>query len=278
MASFAEKDFGQKVKLPPWERLDPSKIQTDTTAGNQAVLPSAMELGTLVNQYNMDELERMFGMSQSTFKKISDNIAAQARGEIPDDVQQLLQTNAATKSLYGGFGGTQAARNLTARDFGSTSLAIKQQGLDSASRWLQVARANTFDVTSMFLNPEQRYGIASNERDLAWKHAYLKAQIEAAPDPATRGIMDAVRNGTMYMSGGWNGTYQTPQAGNQGGVGGDAGSRQGGEYDYLIHNIDYYGNGGGGSGGGGGNPDWENQNSPQVDWGQGFDNQWSGFA
>lgn len=270
MASFAQKDFGQKVKLPPWERLDPSKIQVDTVTGNTGVLPSAMELGQLVNQYNMDELERMFGMSQSTFKKISDNIAAQARGEIPDDVQQLLQTNAATKSLYGGFGGTQAARNLTARDFGTTSLAIKQQGLDSASRWLQIARANTFDVTSMFLKPEQRYGMADNERNLAFKHAYLKAQIEAAPDPAVRGIMDAVRNGSMYMSGGWNGTYQTPQVGGQGTVAASNGGGGGG--------------GGGGYYGTGGSMDWEANtgaspiSSGAYDWNANFGDQFSGYA
>lgn len=59
------------------------------------------------------------------------------RGEIPKDVADQLQRSAAFASVMGG-GGAGVQRALTARDLGTTSLALQQQGMQGAERWTQM--------------------------------------------------------------------------------------------------------------------------------------------
>lgn len=205
MPSFLEKDFGTKVELPPWQAIDPTQNQKDTVTGNLQTLPGAEQLATNVNTFNLKELERMFGLSQDTLKKIGANIGDMVEGKVSKDVQDQITNSAAVRALGGGFSGTGLHKNLVARDLGLTSLDLQTKGMDSATRWMQSYNQNSFNVTSMFLSPDQRYGQASNERDLKWKHAYLQAQIDAMPDPGVRGIMDAVRAaGIAYLGGNYD--------------------------------------------------------------------------
>jgi hypothetical protein len=50
-------------------------------------------------------------------------------GQIPLDVQQQIQNNAAARALGGGYGGTGMHGNLMARDLGLTSLQLQQAGM-----------------------------------------------------------------------------------------------------------------------------------------------------
>ncbi len=214
--SFLTDDFGKKVEVPAWTAIDPTQNQKDTVTGNLQTLPGAEQLATNVNTFNLKELERMFGLSQETLKKIGANIGAMARGEIDQDVQDQITNSGAVKALGQGLSGTGMHRNLVARDLGMTSLDLKTKGMDSATRWMAASNANSFNVSSMFLSPEQRYGQADNERNLKFKHEYLKAQIEAMPDPGVRGIMDAVRAaGVAYLGGNYDvdeGSNDAPSA------------------------------------------------------------------
>ena len=56
------------------------------------------------------------------------------RGEIPKDVADQLKRSAAYTSVMGG-GGAGTQRALTARDLGTTSLQLQQQGMQGAERW-----------------------------------------------------------------------------------------------------------------------------------------------
>ena len=56
------------------------------------------------------------------------------RGEIPKDVADQLKRSAAYASVMGG-GGVGTQRALTARDLGTTSLQLQQQGMQGAERW-----------------------------------------------------------------------------------------------------------------------------------------------
>jgi hypothetical protein len=55
------------------------------------------------------------------------------RGELPPDLASQIQRNTASKALTGGYAGSQAARNLTARDLGRTSLDLQQAGAQQFS-------------------------------------------------------------------------------------------------------------------------------------------------
>lgn len=56
------------------------------------------------------------------------------RGEIPKDVADQLKRTAAYTSVMGG-GGAGTQRALTARDLGTTSLQLQQQGMKGAADW-----------------------------------------------------------------------------------------------------------------------------------------------
>jgi hypothetical protein len=56
------------------------------------------------------------------------------RGEIPKDVADQLKRTAAFTSVMGG-GGAGTQRALTARDLGTTSSALQQQGMKGAADW-----------------------------------------------------------------------------------------------------------------------------------------------
>jgi hypothetical protein len=86
------------------------------------------------------------------------NTASFLRGEIPADVQTQVRNNAAETSLYGGFGGSQMARNLTARDFGLTSLNLIDKGNAGLSQQLGYSQAlNPFQSNTLdyIQNPGQ---------------------------------------------------------------------------------------------------------------------------
>ncbi len=57
----------------------------------------------------------------------------QLAGSIPEDVQSEVMRISAENSLQSGLGTGQAARNMTARDLGLTSLQIQQAGQQAAS-------------------------------------------------------------------------------------------------------------------------------------------------
>ena len=276
-------DFGKKVDLPPWKPIDITKNQLDTVAGNQEVLPSLMLFADLLNDKTLKDLENRYGLSSATMRQIGENIGSRARGEITRGVRSQLDLKSATQAVRGGYGGTDAQNKLELRNVGLFSFQEQKDAETSAINWAESARRNSYDLSRVLLNSDQRYAQSSNERDLAWKHEYLKAQIAAAPDPGTRGLMDAIRNGTMYMSGGWNGTYQTPQVGQQGGVGGGGygeGSSYsgGGNYGTLFQQGGYFG--GGGNGGGDVNVNFNSggSGSKDLDWGSGAGQQFAGWG
>lgn len=188
--------FGDKPKVPQFNQIDPSEEQLAAIKGNLAALPGAQDLASRTNTFNQAELERMLAVALPGFanirNNIGQNISSLVAGEIPGDVSDAVHRNSAVKALYGGFGGTGAARNLTARDLGLTSLALTEKGLDSATRWLSsAATAPRFDVSSMFISPQTRIQTemfnSTNQFDRDW----LASQVKAAPDPFMRALGQA---------------------------------------------------------------------------------------
>jgi hypothetical protein len=79
-------------------------------------------------------------------------------GIIPQDVQDQIQRATAQQSLQGGYGGTQMARNLTARDLGLTSINLQNQGVTMAGTAAGMARAinpSFTPVSSLLFTPSQ---------------------------------------------------------------------------------------------------------------------------
>lgn len=259
--------FGGPPKLAPWQSVDAQQEQAKAIAGNQAALPGAESLASGVNTFNQGEVQRLLELAMPGYAKLRDRGTSYVNdllaGRIPSDVSNQIRTSNATRSLYGGFGGTQAAGNLTARDLGLTSLGLMGQGLDSASRWIAQARtlAPTMDVTSMFLSPQFQTQFATNERNARLGYQNTKNQFDYASDPmrgvesSVAGLGDLMGTALMGYLGGGIGGMAGGAAGGAGGsgfmsgLGGLFGMGSGGGTSSALQMLNGFGGlfGGGGS-------------------------------
>ena len=265
--------YGKKPTVPELTPIDVDATQQATVAGNQASFADIAKLAAGVNTFNQDQLSALIDrtLGPGVRQSIQDNLAAQARGEIPRDVQDAIYRGGAERSTAtNAFGGGGFTRNIEARDLGLTSLDITNKALSSAESWLASAKAPTFDVTSMFITPMQQSAANTDQ----FNRNLLAAKTAAAPDPVERGQFDssmALIGMVLSMYGGgagYQGTYKpdTPSPGvggggnannsfylpqnfggayNQGGGGGLAGASQ----DAGVanpYNLGGYKSGGGG--------------------------------
>ena len=91
------------------------------------------EADTAVRMQMLDEFVPQWRTQRDTAGAIND---AMMRGEIPRDVANKLQRNAAFMGLAsGGYQGGENIRSVTARDLGLTSLDLQQKGMAGAERW-----------------------------------------------------------------------------------------------------------------------------------------------
>ena len=157
MSWDAKKVYGSKPVIPELPTLE--SAQKTAVGANAASFADIAKLATGVNAFNQDQLNALIDrtLGPGVRQSIQDNLAAQARGEIPRDVQDAIYRGTAERSAGGNaFGGGGFSRNITARDLGLTSLDITNKALSSAESWLASAKAPTFDVTSMFITPMQQ--------------------------------------------------------------------------------------------------------------------------
>jgi hypothetical protein len=194
---------GKKPSVPKFLPISAQAEQGKAVGANLANFGDMTKLSSEVNQYNQDQLLSMLRSTIPGYDKmvqgVAGNINSQLNGEIPADVQALIQRKAASKSLTGGYGGSGMARNLEARDLGLTSLQLTQQGLNNAESWIANARQyqtpSMMDVSSMFITPQQQIAQSTYERDAQWNRNWLAAKVKAMPDPkkvALGGLLDAV--------------------------------------------------------------------------------------
>ena len=76
--------------------------------------------------------------AKSSLDKLSAANAAMLKGEIPADVSASVRRAASENSIMRGVGG-QAGRALSARDLGTTSMDIRQKGIDNETK-IQTSR------------------------------------------------------------------------------------------------------------------------------------------
>lgn len=139
-------------------------------AGYQKALPGATEIAGGVNAANSAQMRALLAAGIPGYENLQAldlaNISAELQGNLPPDVQAAIERATAGKALAGGYGGSQAARNLTARDLGLTSLNLTQRGGTDLSRVLQTTPLPGLVGAQSFLGPSiaDRIGIRSNER------------------------------------------------------------------------------------------------------------------
>lgn len=191
---------GKKPKVPDVPQISLQEEQAKSIGANLSNFDEAAKLAGKTNQFNQDALMKQLRQAipgfDSMMTKGGSVIDSLLSGEVPKDVQEAIKRASAYQSQSGGFGGSQASRNLTARDLGLTSLDLTGKGIDSALRWITSARQNTtapmMDVTSMFITPWQQYQTTLENRNTTLSRDWLGAQIAAMPDPQSAAIGGAI--------------------------------------------------------------------------------------
>jgi hypothetical protein len=207
---------------------------------------SATDLGTAAdtaaksNLSNMPDIMAMLdkitpGFSEE-LKQGGKNTMALLRGEIPQDVQDLVRRNSAYQSLMGGYAGSGLSKALTARDFGRTSLDLMQLGGNSAQKWAGLSQASVapFMVT------------APAEADATFRNnLYTQAteqnrlNVAAAPDPGAAGTFNLqVALGMTAASMGMG----SAMGGMRGGATANAGNNTGNNYAGTYNGVPYNNN------------------------------------
>ena len=199
---------GSKPKVPAFKPIDFAAEQKQAIQQNIGSLESATELATKTTAAEQSQLEAQLRRAIPGYDQLisqaGKNIGANLRGEVSMDVQSQLQRSAAGRALGGGYGaGSGAGRNLSARDFGLTSMQIQNQGLSQAQNFIQQQRtfgmAQPFSISSMFITPGQRIGAMQQQQSAQYNRDMTAAQVAAMPDPTMAAFGSAISTaGGMY--------------------------------------------------------------------------------
>jgi hypothetical protein len=187
MASGLKYFLSDKPKVPKFERVDIGKETKTAAEENLAALPSVAAFAEKFNQLSgqqlRDQLEGMLPGYSNLSAAITKQIQSYMRGEVPSDVENLLQRRAAERGISIGGQGSEFNENQFLRNLGLTSLQLTQQGLDSASRWIAQNASMTpvYNMNQAFLPIQDRIGLKERENQFAWKRNWLKNQIAAVP-------------------------------------------------------------------------------------------------
>lgn len=197
--------------MPELSKLSLGDEQQKAISDNIAAAPEASKLANLTMDQIMSMLEKVDPNFKGKASKISGNIDDLLSGKIPQDVSEAVQRSSASRSLTGGFSGSEMGRNLTARDLGLTSLELTGKGLSAAESWLSATERLLSPAmatyTGMFVTPMQEYSTHNEQNLQQFQKQWMKNQIASMPDPVIRGVQDTV----MQLSG----RGGQPQSGNQ---------------------------------------------------------------
>lgn len=246
MASGLKYFLSDKPKVPKFKPIDIGKETTAAATENLAALPSVSEFASEFNRLSgnqlRDALEQMLPGYGSLRDDITQQIKSYMRGEVPADVENLLQRRAAERGIALGGAGSEFNENQFLRNLGLTSLELTQRGLDSASRWIAQNAAMTpvYNMNQAFLPIQDRIGLRERENQFAWQRNWLKNQISAVPwgwQAAVINIADNVQAiGHSVLS-----AYAGGAVGGGGGMGGMGGGGGGGNSTGGMTNWSQFG-------------------------------------
>ncbi len=205
--------------------LDLLKSYNETTSTGLAALPGASDLASGFNRSATADLQTALETAIPGYKGIQSDragaVGSMIRGEIPKDVQDQVYRKAASKAIEGGFGGTEFARNLTARDLGLTSLDIVGRGLAGATDLIQSTPMARLTQASDILNLTGKdvTQLRGHERELAMSIALQAAGAPGSQDVWAKALTDKGSQMSSSAGGGGGGMDIMGMIGGGGGGG-----------------------------------------------------------
>jgi hypothetical protein len=128
-AKMTQKKLDEIVRMP---ELDVGNAYGQAIGAINANQAGAEGVARRTNQFNQGQINDVLEQGVPGFSEMQRRRVKQATdllgGGIPEDVQRQVYRSSAGRALQGGFSGSPAGRNLTARDFGRTSLDMIDRG------------------------------------------------------------------------------------------------------------------------------------------------------
>ncbi len=185
-------------------------MTTDTDLALDPVHPwEAPELAEEFSKESFEQAGEAFNAFDKTIAGLHETNQSWLKGEISGDVADQLRQQSRLSARMGGVEDSQMARNLQARDFGTTSMQIQQQGMqqEGAIAGLQQASAQMREQRSQFmqqmLEQSRQFG-ASLEQDALrtqLAHRELMLKQDAFNAEQNMRIIEMITNATMAQTG-----------------------------------------------------------------------------
>ena len=171
-----------KINVPNWIGIDPTKIEKETIAGNQKNLPAATKLAGDVSKANLQQTQRMLDYALPGGRKSAESaISDLLQGKLPSDMMSNLLRGGAARAMAGGFAGSGFGAGLSVRDLGLGSLQAFQMGMQGLNQLAGFYAGDQMDVQSMFFSTQQRASIGMWNAENQWSRDLMQAQIAAQP-------------------------------------------------------------------------------------------------
>ena len=226
-ASAASKRKDKLNDIANTPGLDLNNIYSDSLGAMSSAQPKAESIAAENNTFNNDQLQKMLEKSIPGYGQMQGTRTANAnallRGEIPEDVRSQINRTTAARALGGGYAGTQAGRNLTARDLGMTSLNLMGLGQQYSQGILGSTPMSALQspASMLTITPTQALATRGHERDLQLQMLTGAAMAPGASDVWGKALQDSGNSvASMGMSGmnpGGGGGANTQMLGNGGG-------------------------------------------------------------
>lgn len=239
VAGVASAALEKKPKVPGLNLPNPTNAGAASSKANLAALPDAQALATQVDTFNQGNLDKSFADIYPGYKdaarQAGSNISNQLAGSISPETSAAISRGAANRGVEstGTFG--PRGRSLEARDFGTTSQALQQSGLQSLSVWLAAAKSSLiapkFNVNTQLWDVGGFHTAGVQNEQLMFQRNNASNQIDAYYSGASRA-------GRAFSSVGGAAAGYLGAAGRGGG-----GSGGGGSVPYNYGNVDTMMNG-----------------------------------
>ena len=141
----------EKPDLPDFKPINVQREQRKAIEGNIDAFPQIRTLGDQVTSSQVEQLKRGIESLLPGFGNITEEASQRLqeglRGELGDDVENLIARRAAERGIATGTGGSQFADFGELRTLGLTAMDRIQTSLNTALQWINVAssRVPIFD-------------------------------------------------------------------------------------------------------------------------------------
>lgn len=203
-AADRRKKYIEKIAETP--ELDFAKVNNQVVAGSQAALPGAQKFVSKVNQGSMADINSVLESAIPGYSPMqrsrADTVASMLHGELPSDVVGKVYRHSAASALAGGYAGSPAGRNLTARDLGLTSLDLIGRGMTGMESILRSTPLPRMVQATDILNQTAAQGIDLREKERMKK---MDIYLGAANSPGSQDVWGKALTdigGQMSSSGG----------------------------------------------------------------------------